>query len=61
MTELQWFRPRLARSQHVPFNFERASIQLLSTLRIRGSAAPVLPPHSEWRDAPHLNLTGPRT
>lgn len=54
MTELQRFRPRLARRQYVPFNFDRASIQLLFSLRFSQPGGPAVPLRSEWRDASHL-------
>lgn len=61
MTELQRFRPRLAGRHFTPFNFERASIQLLSNLRIRRHPVTAVPLRSEWRDTPQWNWTGART
>lgn len=60
MTELQRFRPRLARRHFTPFNFERASIQLLSSLRNRRHSVTPLPLHSEWRDTLKWNWKGAR-
>ena len=58
MTELQRFRPRLARRHFTPFNFERASIELLASLRSRRHPVAALPLHSDWRDTSQWHWRG---
>jgi hypothetical protein len=50
MSELARFRPGLVRCQSLPFDFERASVALISVLRLRSFIDPAEGMRREWRD-----------
>ena len=49
MIELRQFKVSLARRQSIPFDFERASVALLSKHKYRGSNATGMASSREWR------------
>lgn len=57
MTELKRFQPRLVQLRAVPFDFERASVRLLTQLQQpRRRRVTQTDLSSEWRDPPHLTV-----
>ena len=58
MTELTRFQRRLIKFQSPAFNFERASVALLSNLKQHRRLAPIPSMNSEWRDPPAFRMDG---
>jgi hypothetical protein len=58
MTELTRFQRRLIKFQSPAFNFERASVALLSSFKLHRRLAPIPSMNSEWRDPPAFRIDG---
>ena len=56
MTELTRFQRRLIKFQSPAFNFERASLALLTSFKRRPQIAFTVSMDSEWRDPPRFRI-----
>jgi len=56
MTELTRFQRRLIRFQSPGFNFERASVALISSFKQHRRLAIIPSTDSEWRDPPAFRI-----
>ncbi len=59
MTELTRFQRRLIKFQSPVFNFERASVALLSSFKQHRHLARAPLMSGEWRDPPAFRMDGP--
>ncbi len=58
MTELTRFQRRLIKFQSAAFNFERASVALLSSFKEHRHLVPIPSMNSEWCDPPAFRMDG---